>query len=508
MKNVSKKVFSLFSGAVLLCGASAIPANAARNYEFGQNITLDHSLEVSSPATITPIVIHKDFEVNITYDEITSSEIVTLEVVQYKEMSGYDLSYQWYKDGVALNAQTKKTYELRGTAGEFYCKITATPRITEAAVSRKKSAEITAFSTGTRAAVSEAGTGLKAVAGGVKATNIASSAVKLSKVQTFETNKATIKTVPEVTIWGQPKNGTINKAGGYCRLTIGVSGGSPEYSYEWKRKGSSAVLSRERTYDTYNTGDYYCVVTDSKGRTKTSNYATVKTGYLNITQEPKDGIYCGDIGDHCYLTFGVNGGNGNYTYKWTCDGVEVGDNTATLDAKKAGTYVCTATDSEGRKAVSRGAVVTKKYFGANGCYIDYGSHHIKQDHLYLNMNDRGYNVYANGTGGTGKYAYIWQWEYSFINDGTVYTDWLSMDKYDSTASFTWDDIIHRQYYYYVYGGSGSYKRYEKRIRCAVQCLDDNGKVIAVRYTDPIVVHAHADCVNPYDPALAWAYGDD
>ena len=495
MRSLPKKALCLLSSAVLLCGVSAIPANAVRNYELGQNINLDHSLEVSSPATITPIVLHKDFEVNITYDELVAFERVTLEVVQYKDLTGYDLSYQWYKNGVALNAQTKSTYEA-GSEGEYYCEITATPRIIEVSGSRRKTAEITASDTG-----------FKAIAGAVKGKNTASSAVKTSKVQTFETNTATIKGVADVTIWGQPRNGTINRAGGYCRLSIGVSGGSPEYSYEWKRKGSSTVLSTENYYDTYNTGDYYCVVTDRKGRTKTSNYATVKTGYLNITKEPKDGIYCGDIDDHCYLTFGVNGGNGSYTYKWTCDGVEVGDNTATLDAKKAGTYVCTATDSEGRKAVSRGAVVTKKYFGANGCYIDYMGYHVKGEHLYLNMNDRTYNVYANGTGGTGRYAYVWQWEYSFINDGTVYTDWLGMDKYDSTASFTWDDIIHRQYYYYVYGGSGSYKRYEKRVRCAVQCLDDDGKVVAVRYTSPIVVHAHADCVNPYDPALAWAYGD-
>lgn len=499
MREFMKKAACFLSAAVIMCGTTAISANAARNYEFGQSLTLDHSLEVSNPSTITAIVIHSDFELNKTYDEITTKEKVVLEVVQYKTLTGYDLSYQWFKDGVALNAQTKSTYEVVGTAGEFFCKITATPRFVQKA---KNVGTIATASSGGAKAVTVGG---KTIVGGVKAKT--TTAAQISQVLTYETNKATIKTVPELTIWSQPKSGTINKSGGYYNLSIGVSGGSSSYSYEWKKRGSSTVLSTDKTYKAYNTGDYYCVVTDSKGRTKTSNYATVKTGYLNITQQPKDGIFCGYQDDHCYLTFGVNGGNGSYTYKWTCDGVEVGDNTATLDAKKAGTYVCTATDSEGRKAVSRGAVVTLKSFTANGCYIDYMGYHIKGEHLYLDMNDRSYNVYASAAGGTGRYSYSWEWEYSFNNDGTYYYDWLGMNKFGSTGSFTWDDIIHRQYYYYVYGGSGSYKRYEKRVRCAVQCLDDNGRVVAVRYTSPIVVHAHADCVNPYDPDLAWAFGD-
>lgn len=195
-------------------------------------------------------------------------------------------------------------------------------------------------------------------------------------------NKATLTVKSaDLTITKQPANTSTTEKGS-AKFSVTASGGTAPYSYTWHRipKGSTDDFTLQNNSvfpgaDTANltvnncqlseTGDrYYCVVTDTAGKSVVSSKATltVKSSALTITKQPANATTSNN-GDATF-SVKVSGGSGDYSYEWhkiTWSGEDKiptdptyysGYNTATLKTVKNYTsvdngaqYYCIITDN-------------------------------------------------------------------------------------------------------------------------------------------------------------------
>ncbi len=163
-------------------------------------------------------------------------------------------------------------------------------------------------------------------------------------------------TEPVLVISQQPQGGLAPVAGEYT-FSIGVTGGSGQYSYDWQKEGvslsapdqSTLVLNNLATTDA---GLYRCLVSDTvnEGLSLLSDEVRLSVGDpLSITQQPA--AVEKELGVAHTFTVNVAGGSGEYTYDWRKDGVSLSapsQNTFTIDPvamESAGAYSCHIVDA-------------------------------------------------------------------------------------------------------------------------------------------------------------------
>ncbi|MCR5600513.1 MAG: immunoglobulin domain-containing protein [Ruminococcus sp.] len=116
MKNVSKKLLCALSSAILLCGASAIPASA-KPLQLPADAFSGNTIDLGTT----------EYTLNEDYFEITRSEKARIEVrTPMSHVAGRNFiaqSYQWYRNGSIINGATSSFYEA-SEEGRYSCEVT------------------------------------------------------------------------------------------------------------------------------------------------------------------------------------------------------------------------------------------------------------------------------------------------------------------------------------------------------------------------------------------------
>lgn len=190
-------------------------------------------------------------------------------------------------------------------------------------------------------------------------------------------------------ISSQPVGAKKNIGQSYT-LTVGVSGGSGNFSYIWKRNGATFGAANQASItlnnlSLANAGSYTCTVTDVN---QTSNTADTDPALLEVApalqlvQQPVGGTV--QIGALILLSVGVEGGFAPLNYQWRWQGVPIPGQTASSYAAIAlsgfeGDFTCRITDAGGNSVTSEPATImlapeifinlqpqgAKKYTGAS-----------------------------------------------------------------------------------------------------------------------------------------------
>ena len=139
-----------------------------------------------------------------------------------------------------------------------------------------------------------------------------------------------------------PRDSEVGKT-----LFVGAEGGKTPYSYQWYYDAGPIIYATSDSYVTVTDGNYYCVVTDGTGTSKTSRTAAVTYPTLRITTNPSGGA----VGKT--LSVSVTGGKEPYRYQWYNDAGAISRATSdTYVPKAAGDYWCVVTDDKGTSVTS------------------------------------------------------------------------------------------------------------------------------------------------------------
>ncbi len=126
--------------------------------------------------------------------------------------------------------------------------------------------------------------------------------------------------------------------------TVGISGGSPAYSYNWtpgNPTGDGTVSVTGLTATTYT-----CTVTDANTCTDTQTFTLTQPPAISLTAASQTNISCNGGSNGAASVNAATGGAGGFTYNWT-PGNPTGDGTVSVTGLSVGTYTCTATDANG-----------------------------------------------------------------------------------------------------------------------------------------------------------------
>ncbi len=215
---------------------------------------------------------------------------------------------------------------------------------------------------------------------------------------------AVINEVPEVTV---SNTGPVCE-GAALSLSASVSGGNPPYSYAWTKNGAAlpGVTTANISFASANildAGTYEVTVTDANMCASVS----VSTQLL-INQSPTVSI-SGDIavceGGNATLTATAAGGDGNYVYLWSRNGIQIPGETnafltiAAATVAQSGNYTVTVTDGNSCSSSSASALLTVH----ENPVVSIAGAPVVEACLGTNL-----TLDASASGGSGSYNFIWQ----------------------------------------------------------------------------------------------------
>jgi hypothetical protein len=119
--------------------------------------------------------------------------------------------------------------------------------------------------------------------------------------------------------------------------SVNVTGGTPSYTYLWSPSGGTAATATGLA-----AGTYTVTVTDANGCTTTQSFIITQPTVLVATAAAQTNVSCNGGAD-ASATVSVSGGTSGYSYSWAPSGGIA----ATATGLSAGTYIVTATDSNG-----------------------------------------------------------------------------------------------------------------------------------------------------------------
>ncbi|MBW2962683.1 beta strand repeat-containing protein, partial [Mesonia aestuariivivens] len=184
-------------------------------------------------------------------------------------------------------------------------------------------------------------------------------------------------------------------------LTVTTSGGTANYTYIWTRNGSNfagtlGTSSTTNTLSGINAATYEVTVTDDNGCTDTaSTVITEPASGITLTQNSQTNIACNGGNTGAASVNPATGGAGGYTYNWT-PGNPAGDGTTSVTGLSAGTWTCTATDSNGCSKSVSFTITEPTALSANGVATNVSCNGGTNGTIDLTV-----------TGGTGPYTYLW-----------------------------------------------------------------------------------------------------
>ncbi len=131
-------------------------------------------------------------------------------------------------------------------------------------------------------------------------------------------------------------------------ISVDVVGGTPVYTYEWKVKGTTAVIGSSNSIDNLSAGDYELTIKDSKLCEVVRDFTITQPGLLEVDVVETLSILCN--GDKGILTANVSGGVTPYSYSWNLKGdATVLSTTNKLEDIIAGIYVVVVKDKNGNE---------------------------------------------------------------------------------------------------------------------------------------------------------------
>ncbi|SHM30205.1 immunoglobulin domain-containing protein [Ruminococcus flavefaciens] len=283
-------------------------------------------------------------------------------------------SYQWYKGGNPISYATSDFYYAY-TSGSYYCvvkdalnqevssytaqitvadKLAITNKLPESLILYRKDSghTYTVYTTG--------GYGSKTyqwykngtiILGATKSTYTATCGgtyfckVSDSLGQTIFSNEA--KLYDELYLSSQSSDKIINK-GVFTTLSVSVTGGSPEYTYQWYETGIKIKGATSSSYRTTTPGRYSCVIKDSLGQ-------KVETGYINVIEKlkiTKQPVKCAIMATYTSKTpvsVKTSGGYGRVRYQWYRNGHAIsGATSSDYNIYATGNYTCRIWDEYGQ----------------------------------------------------------------------------------------------------------------------------------------------------------------
>lgn len=189
---------------------------------------------------------------------------------------------------------------------------------------------------------------------------------------------------------------------GYAKAI--VSGGVPNYTYEWKNLNTNAVVGTRGVLSNIESGSYVVSVTDKNGCIATDRATLVQNEPLKLTiDDIENNMYYGEeLGS---ISTTVTGGAEPYTYLWK--GISITDeNSGDEDLKNlhAGNYFLLITD-------------------ANGCTIDTIAIVTQPEELTVVENITNLSCYGNRSGaidlsikgGQPEFTFLWTGENGFTS---------------------------------------------------------------------------------------------
>ena len=418
------------------------------------NCTTTASAEITEPVELTiadaglstTILCHGDdgqIKINITGDSNgpspSNSSGGTSRVYTYT-LTGTDYNNNTVNTSINITALTKTfpvkagTYKVRVTDVNGCFKETADITLTQPAAALSLSlsdTDITCFglTNGSISASVSGGTANYTYAWTKDGTSIANeTSANLSNLGTgtyavtiTDNNGCTISQSATIT---QPAQLTVtsittsdnNGFGVKCKgdengtIDLGVSGGTGEYTYAWKKDGSS-ISNTTKDLTGLGVGTYSVTITDANNCTTTASAVITEPVELTIADAGlSTTILChGDDGQIKINITGDSNGNGsNQNYIYTLTGTDYNNNTINTSVSrsslnytfnpKAGTYTVKVTD-------------------ANGCFKETADITLTQPTaaLSLSLSDTDITCFgltngsisASVSGGTANYTYAW-----------------------------------------------------------------------------------------------------
>ena len=260
MRHLSKKAICAFASAVMLCGASAIPANAAT--KTSKNISIGNSRYGTSTGRFEPSKV----ELERFKDRVKHSESISLnrsEVLLYEgetttltvnigsetdiAKGNGTIMYQWYNENGAIEGATASSYTT-GALGTYYCEVWNTNisnlnlTVADTSLSAKKSTSFSADALRAENSVTLNDTTDSAKA--VLSANVVNSSANKRSIGTMvsknitpsekvKTEACVVKRPEALEISKQPVCGVIYNKNEGCELSAEASGGIKPYKYEW-----------------------------------------------------------------------------------------------------------------------------------------------------------------------------------------------------------------------------------------------------------------------------------
>lgn len=139
---------------------------------------------------------------------------------------------------------------------------------------------------------------------------------------------------PTAIITGSLPSGCTGNSGS---ATVGVSGGTGPYTYDWSNDGSENPDNDQATVNGLAPGTYTVTVTDAAGCTATAAVSIAGSLPPMVVITASTNATCSSPGS---ATASVSGGTGPYSYNWSN-----GETTQTAVNLFAGTYTVTVTDA-------------------------------------------------------------------------------------------------------------------------------------------------------------------
>ncbi|MGO4773742.1 T9SS type A sorting domain-containing protein [Flavobacterium sp. W22_SRS_FK3] len=217
----------------------------------------------------------------------------------------------------------------------------------------------------------------------------------------------------------ETKNGVIE---------INVTGGTTNYSYAWRVKGTIPIIGTSKLLDQLAIGTYVLTVTDQNNCTITKEYTLIQPPRLDITgitMTPNTQVKC--FGDTtAELTATVTGGVPGYIYKWynALAPTVVLSTTNKVSGLGTGKYMVDVTDQNSNLSYG-----TKEYTITQPNPL--GITYTKTNVSCKNGNDGTINLAI--TGGSSDYNIIWDYN-SANNNGKANITGLPFGTYKVTVS--------------------------------------------------------------------------
>ncbi|WP_435262416.1 T9SS type A sorting domain-containing protein [Tenacibaculum sp. nBUS_03] len=183
------------------------------------------------------------------------------------------------------------------------------------------------------------------------------------------------------------------------KASIEVSGGTPNYKYEWREKGKTAKIGSSKSINSLKAGEYELTIKDSNNCTLIKTFEITQPSKLevsNITQV-NDILCFGDSNVSLIAT--AKGGTIPYAYKWYKKGsTTVLSTKLTLDNISAGIYVLKVTDDN--------LIKTEKEFKVNQpLKLELSKVDVKNVLCYEGATG---SISVLAKGGTFPYTYSWK----------------------------------------------------------------------------------------------------